>query len=91
MVVNGAVMVIRVNDGAGVAYRDGRFGAAPVVGPRCARLYTLVFKLTLVDTHRDYVNGPNEMHEVLDQLFQANLISKNSKSPQKTFEIVWKM
>ena len=82
---DGAVMVIRVNDGAGVAYRDGRFGAAPVVGPRCARLYTLVFKLTLVDTHRDYVNGPNEMHEVLDQLFQANLISKNSKSHKKNF------
>ena len=38
LVVNGAVMVIRVNDGAGVAYRDGRFGAAPVVGPRCVRL-----------------------------------------------------
>ena len=35
---DGAVMVIRVNDGAGVAYRDGRFGAAPVVGPRCVRL-----------------------------------------------------
>ena len=90
------MMVIRVNDGAGVAYRDGRFGAAPVVGPRCARLYTLVFKLTLVDTHRDYVNGPNEMHEVLGQLFQANLISKKflvrtPNPPQKTFEIVWKM
>ena len=35
---DGAVMVIRVNDGAGVAYRDGRFGAAPVVGPRFVRL-----------------------------------------------------
>ena len=42
----------------------------------------MVFKFMLVDTHRDYVNGPNEMREVLGQLFQANLISKNSKSPK---------
>ena len=48
----------------------------------------MVFKLMLVDTHRDYVNSPNEMHEVLSQLFQANLRTPN---PPKTFEIVWKM
>ena len=59
---DGAVMVIRVND------RGGRFGAAPVVGPRwhlwarCARLYTLDFNLMLVDTRR---NGPTEMLEFL--------------------------
>ena len=35
-----------------------------------------------------YVNGPNEMYEVLDQLFQANLISSHLKSHKKTFEVV---
>ena len=50
----------------------------------------MVFRLMLVDTHRDYVNGPNEMHEVLDQLFQANLISKNSKSHKKLLRLCGK-
>ena len=63
------VRLIRVN----VADRDGRFGATQAVGPRCVRLSLLV-KLMLVDTHRDNVNGPDEMEEVLNRLFlQANL------------------
>ena len=57
----------------------------------------MVFRLMLVHTHRGYirhevwsgyVNGPNEMYEVLDQLFQANLISSHLKSHKKTFEVV---
>ena len=71
MMVTGVGIVWSISDGQ-------------VVRPRCARLYTLVFKLTLIDSHRDYgydyVNH-GEMYEVLNQIFQANLISKNSKSP----------
>ena len=63
------VRLIRIN----VADRDVRFGATQAAGPRCVRLSLLV-KLMLVDTHRDYVNGPDEMEEVLNRLFlQANL------------------
>ena len=70
------MMVIRVNDegrGLGVAYNDGRVGA---VGPRC--MGEILSDWLTIDTRRDFVNGPNEMDEVLDRLFQANLISKNT-------------
>ena len=46
------------------------------VGPRC--MEEILSDWLTVDTHRDYVNGHDEMDEVLDRLFQANLISKNT-------------